>query len=174
MRKKNTLIGMGLLIAVLVLGVGYAFNAIELTIGGAVNVTPNDENFKVIFSNAVAASGSDTATITDSNSTSITGNIEINSLTSVGQSTTVTYTVKNNSNAGIKAVIAPPVITKTSSGEYFEVTTDWSTTADTEIPSVNGNTKDLVITVTLVKAPVDETIEGNFSISLTANAETEA
>lgn len=173
MKKRNTMLGMGLLIAVLVLGIGYAFTAIDLTIGGTVNVSPDASNFKVLFSAAEAANTKDSATITDSDTNSITGEIIINSLVSVGDTATVTFTVKNDSDAGIGAVINKPVINKTTNGEYFEVTTDWDSADTTTIPSVTGNTKDLVVTVKLVKAPVDADIEGKFTVTLTANADAE-
>ena len=71
------------------------------------------------------------------------------------------------------SVLGKPVITETANGDYFEVTTDWDAVDSTTIPSVTGNTKDLVVTVKLVKAPVDDDIAGTFTIELEANADAE-
>lgn len=56
MRKRNTFIGMILVIAVLVLGVGYAaLNGITLTLNGTVNVKANAD-FRVIFVELISRS----------------------------------------------------------------------------------------------------------------------
>ena len=56
MRKRNTFIGMILVIAVLVLGVGYAaLNGITLTLNGTANVKANAD-FRVIFVELISRS----------------------------------------------------------------------------------------------------------------------
>ena len=65
MKKKRTGI-LGVLLAVLALGIGYAaVNAITLTITGSGTITSTDDNFKVEYTNvAVANKSSDAITTT--------------------------------------------------------------------------------------------------------------
>lgn len=168
MKRKNTLVGMALLIAVLMLGVGYALDTRTLSIDGTVDVTASSENFKVEFTAASAADTSNTASVDTTDKTKAT--LTVTTLKSVGDTATATFTVSNNSAAGISANIPVPEIVENENGDYFEVTTDW--TATTLLPTDGSNSKVMTVTVKLIKAPVSD-IEGKFTINLNATAETQ-
>ena len=52
MKKKKSFIALALVVAVLVLGVGYALTVIDLKVNGDITVSPDDSNFDVNFTNA--------------------------------------------------------------------------------------------------------------------------
>lgn len=92
--KKGLSIVLFALIAVIVLGVGYAaVNAINLTINGNATATPQQENFSVKFRNE----GSDTTSENAGNITvsDLSASFDTVGLTKAGDKSTVTYTVKN-------------------------------------------------------------------------------
>ena len=164
--KKRTYVGLALLIAVLVLGVGYALTANELTVGGTATANTATTGFKVILSNAEKTAGDEreitTLEIADGD-LSATMNV---SLTNVGDTATATFTVKNASDAGMVADFANAVIAvaeNTNEG-YFEVTHS-TIPADTEL-AVDGTTT-FTVTVKLIKANLGEqAVTGNFEVTL--------
>ena len=117
MKKNKTLLGVALLIAVLMLGVGYALESRQLSLTGTATANPTDANFIVEFSSATANNTSDTATFTGTSAT-----YTVNSLTEVGQTAVGTFKIKNMSKAGINANITAGRIAETDDGNYFEVT----------------------------------------------------
>ena len=87
--KKGLSIVLFALIAVIVLGVGYAaIEAINLTINGNATATPQQANFSVKFRNETG----DTISVSD-----LSASFDTVGLTKAGDKTTVTYTVKNSS-----------------------------------------------------------------------------
>lgn len=168
MKKRNTLLGLALLVAVLVLGVGYAWDAINLQINGTVEVAPNSENFKVVFSEGALTKGTEGTDVVTTDGTKTAG-LDVKSLVAVGDTVVATYTVKNNSGAGINAVLGEVTVTEgTTNAEYFSVTTEWLDATTTLAPT---GTRQLKVTVTLDKAPVDDTVEGSFNITFDATAQ---
>ena len=161
MRDRKALMIIALLIAVLVLGVGYALNTIGLDLIGTVNVDPDDANFSVEFVGA--------STDGDVNEVAYTVDeavFTVNSLAVVGDEATATFTLKNKSKAGVNASI-DAVVEEMSNGEFYTPTIDW---ADDTLLKPNEE-KVMTVTVTLDKAPVTATIEGVFTVTLTATAE---
>lgn len=161
MKKNKTLLGVALLIAVLMLGIGYALDTKELTLTGSATTAPADTNFVVEFSDADASNDSDTATFTGTSAT-----YTVNSLTEVGQTAVGTFKIKNMSNTGINANIAEADVEEIDAGNYFEVTT--SLTNNTNV-AVNGEAT-YTVTVKLIKAPVDAAATATFNIGFTAEA----
>ena len=49
MKKKKSFVALALVVAVLVLGVGYALTTIDLKVNGDITVSPDDSNFDVNF-----------------------------------------------------------------------------------------------------------------------------
>lgn len=160
MKKKNTYVGLVLLLAVLMLGIGYAaMSNITLNIGGGAGASVEDENFKVKFTGTPQTSGDNiTATITDDHNATI--NV---SLTAKGDKATATYTILNDS-ADLSASVAIPSITN-SNTEYFTVTTDM---ADAELLASGADTT-VTVTVELIKTPIDADQNSNISISFVAS-----
>ena len=161
MKKNKTLLGVALLIAVLMLGVGYALTSIPLTLNGTMNAATNDENFRVEFTDAEASNADDTATFT---TTSATYNVK--SLKTVGEKATATFTITNLSKAGINTNITANEAQVTDAGQYFKVTTNLENGQDV---AVNG-TATYTVTVELVKAPVETAATGSFTVSFNAAA----
>ena len=105
--KKALQIGLFVLIAIVVLGVGYAaISAVNLIINGNATARVDQNNFKVHFTGAQAISGSTgasgTSTIDSQDDTKAT--FDVTGLTKVGDYAEAVYTVRNDSN-GIGAEI---------------------------------------------------------------------
>lgn len=164
MKKNKTLLGVALLIAVLMLGIGYALNTKPLSLTGTATANPTDSNFIVEFSSASADNANDTAVIDADDATKAT--YTVTSLTSVGQTATATFKIKNLSNVGINADITEGTLSETDDGDYFEVTT--------KLENNTGVVKDgeatYTVTVKLIKAPVTDAVTGEFSVGFTASA----
>lgn len=165
MKKNRTLLGVALVIALLVLGVGYALETLSPTIKGTATVSDSADNFVVALENPTVTNSDAGNTFTVSG---LIGTLQVNSLKSVGDTVTATVEVVNRSAVGIKANVTDDTITEVDTGNYFTVTTDWETT---KLAS-NGDKKLMTITVKLDKAPID-TVEGTFTIKLDATAEAE-
>ena len=166
MKKNKTLLGVALLIAVLMLGVGYALTSKELQVGGEVTVATDDANFVVEFTNAEddnATANEATIYGTDAKLASFT----VTSLKAVGQTAKATYTITNSSNVGINAEILTATATETANGEYFEVTPTLKYADEDKILAV-GESATLEVLVTLTKAPVDAAVTGTFTVDFKA------
>lgn len=161
MKRRNTYVGLVLLVAVLMLGIGYAaMSNITLNITGSASAVVDDENFKVLFVGTPEVSSSDvTATITDDHNATL----NVTGLNAKGDKATVTYTVKNASE-DLSASIAVPNISNSNS-EYFTVTTDMNT----QKTLVAGDNTTITVTVELIKTPVDADQTANINISLVAS-----
>lgn len=169
MKKKKSFVALALVVAVLVLGVGYALTAIDLKVNGDITVSPDDSNFDVKFTNAsITTTGTltgktDTATIGDGK----TATLSVKTLKTVGDKVVAEYTITNNSKAGINATLTTPTATKTNDDakDYYTVT---ATLENNDAIAPTG-TKKLTVTVELVKAPLDE-VTGNFEVTFKASA----
>lgn len=172
MKRKNTLFGVSMLVAVLMLGIAYALTSGPLKINGTATANTATDGFNVYFSNAsnetATATASSTATITDDNKVA-----EMTvSLTNVGDSQYAKFKVKNDSDAGLKAKLNSSNIHIYSSidtqtvfdSEYFSVTTDWDQTG---VEIASQQEAELTVTVELIKAVAGETaVVENFYIVL--------
>ena len=117
---------LGVLIAILVLGVGYAaITSRYLYVRGSASMTANEENFDVIFKGPITTDEHSSASI-DSEDSHI-ASIEVTGLTGYGQSSTVVYTIENVSN-GLGAILEDPEINiEGAYRDYFDVTTSYGT-----------------------------------------------
>lgn len=167
MKKKNTFIVVALLLAVVVLGVGYAAATGPWVINGTATASANTD-FDVDFTG--------TPTVTDGVTANITQDDELKTaemtvtLTTMDDEESATFTLTNNSPEGIKAVIDENSISVTYEGEDGEVTATASEyfdvayeLADTEIPS--GESTTLTVTVKLKKVALTEITE-KFKVSI--------
>ncbi len=179
-RKKNSKIMVGMLIAVVALGIGYAAIAgVNLLINGTSSVKANG-NFSVRFvkplssetaidnaeENAIKISGKN-ADSTDMNvsemSASITDDTHaefaVGELDEVGEYVEFTYTVVNESD-GIDASLAFEV---TDSNDYFEITKTVSKDKISE-----GETATVKVKVELTATPKVDDYDATFSVTLNA------
>ena len=162
MKKRNTYVGLILLVAVLMLGIGYAaISNITLNINGSAKATISDENFKVRFIGTPEVSDADiiSATITGDHKATIT----VDSLVSKGDKATATYTIENASE-DLSASIAKPTV-ENDNTEYFSVTTDITE----EVTVAATKTTTVTVTVELIKTPIDADQTANINIDLVAS-----
>lgn len=169
MKKKKSFVALALVVAVLVLGVGYALNTIDLKVNGDITVSPDDSNFDVKFTAAsittkgTLAGQTDTATIGDGKEATLS----VKTLKTVGEKVVAEYTITNNSKAGINATLTTPTATQTNDAakDYYTVTA----TLENNDAIIPNGTKKLTVTVELVKAPLED-VTGNFTVTFKASA----
>lgn len=164
MKKRTGIIGV--LIAILALGIGYAaVSAITLTITGSGSIAPDDANFNVHYTGEVTVTKSNNnITTTQSHNNAKAGEFTITGMTKKDDTVTFTYTVINESE-DLKATLAAPVVATNSNSTYFSVSS--ATAANTL--TANGGTTTQTVTVTAIKTPVDETETTNVTINLVAS-----
>ena len=170
MKKKNTFLGVALLIAVLVLGIGYALTINGLKVTGTATAVEDGSNFNVIFSAADTDDDTVNAEIDANDEQKRTAIMDV-TLGKVGESVSAWFTIENTSASGITAVIDPSMITLTSTGgaefdnTYFDVVYDLGQEEAIEL-TPEDSTVDLFVTVTLKKAVIGEPVENKFFITL--------
>ncbi len=169
MKKKNTFLGVALLIAVLLLGVGYALTINGLKITGTATAVEDGSNFRVIFSNAEGFGENVSAEVDSNDDTQKTAIMNV-TLGTVGEVAEAEFTIKNDSADGITAVIDPANIQVTAAGgaefddTYFDVRYELGGTETFEL--AKGAEKSVVVFVTLKKAVVGDDHEEQFFITL--------
>lgn len=160
MKKQKSILGIGLLILVLVLGVGYAVvSNVGLDISGTAAV--KNAGLKVAFNGTTSVSNQDkvTAEATDD---ALTAKITVKDL-ELNSEVTATYTIKN-AETDINANLVQGTIENDKS-EFFQVTTD-ATTAKT---IAAGETTTVTVTVKLIKTPVStDDSTATIKVNLTA------
>lgn len=171
MKKKRTLTVLAAVLAVLMLGVGYAAVAndvLNITDASA-SATPDSANFVVEFdqTSTIQKSTGVEAAYTDATNATFS----VSGLTAKDQTASATYTIKNSS-ADLSANLAAAIGTMTNgtSGTeddktYFNVTYSFGSTT----VEAGGDTT-LTVTVTMLKTPVAEDVSVTFPVTITASA----
>ena len=150
MKNKKSLLSLGLLALVLVLGVGYAVVQTQnLTIGGTASVT--DSTLKVSFEGTTDTSD-DTKVIATATKGSLTADIQVTGLTAIGDTATATYTIQNLEQDLAAAITKEEI--ENNKGEFFEVTTSVDNSATTIAKNSTGT---VTVTVKLIKMPIEST-----------------
>lgn len=188
MKRRKTFIGMIMLIAVLVLGVGYAaVTGVKLTINGKANAVANAD-FKVIFDTAnhtpvLNPEATDTITWGEPQKTTqrveaayesdLTANMTV-VLDSDKRSGSATFRVKNNSEELGATIQAAVTQVAGDYADYFEVTKAYGeykgvTFAEGTTTLEAGDTVDVTVTVTLKKLPVLDITDQVFTVQLNAD-----
>ena len=162
--KKALQIGLFILIAIVVLGVGYAaISSVNLIINGNTTTSVNQNNFKVHFTGAHGITGSTgvsgTSNIDSQDDTKAT--FDVTGLTKVGDYAEAVYTVRNDSN-GVGAEIKLSV-TNTNS-EYFKVT---ETIQDDKLQA--GEETTAKVKVEMIKTPITDSVSTSITATLTAS-----
>ena len=119
--KRNHLVIVSVLMAIVLLGVAYAAITTNLSVGGSTSVKGDSSNFSdnVIFASATASSGS-TASIGTTDKHTIT--FTTAQLKAIGNEATLTYTIKNESNYGATISAVSCTSTDTSFATYVTAT----------------------------------------------------
>jgi len=163
MRNRKTVVAAFLLIAVMMLGVGYAAltDVLDITGSADINQSAAEEAFNedIHFSNAVANEAGNTASINPDNNDK--ASFTANTLKGKGDKATFTYTIVNDGD--LDAVITPSISSNTNT-TYFKIYSDWNG-ADTELAA--GASVTYTVTIELLETPT-ETISGSCIIELTA------
>lgn len=170
MKKKRTGI-LGVLLAVLALGIGYAaVNAITLTITGSGTITSTDDNFTVEYTSVAVANKSSNVTTTQSVSGE-TGTFTVTGMTKKGDYAEFTFTITNSSQ-GLSAVLGTPAIASGYNSEYFTVTS--TTNSPTTLTSTGAtNTTTQTVRVEAAKTPTADQTSGTITITLQATPQPE-
>lgn len=168
MKNRKTVVMAFLLVAVMLLSVGYAAltDVLDITGSADVNQSAAEEAFNedIFFSAAVANQTGNTASVNADNNDK--ASFTANTLKGAGDTVTFTFTIKNDGD--VAATVTPKLNATLGNTlpEYFTVTSDW-----------NGGTKTLAahsevtytVTVALIKTPT-QTIGGSFLVELTATS----
>ena len=157
MKKSTKVIILVLIIAILLLGIGYAaIQNITLNITGTASADPTQENFEIIFSGEPSISDEECASVSITDN--INSTIHITGLTKKGQFVTVEYVVQNSSN-DLSADLAVSVTN--SNTEYFLLTSY----VDKE-SLVAGEATKLIVKVELLKTPMSESVTSIIGVQL--------
>jgi len=168
---KTTKIVLGIVLALaVVLGIAYAaITATTGTITGKANADGNQGEFKVNITSdpAITTGSTEGVTIEEGSVTTsgLTSKFTINGLTKKGDKAVVTYTVKNESDSNLGAILKQTGIEYTNE-TYFTVSSSLITNQEVELG--NGSEKVATITITLNKTPIEAqstTITLNLSAS---------
>lgn len=176
MKKKLGLLGV--LAAVLVLGIGYAvISDIDLSVSGTGTITPSDANFDVVFDTTdgpytnTEVTG---ATLDADYTNGLTATISVEGFTKKGDSAQFSYAIKNNSDdlAAALSIDSTTGITNSNS-TYFEVEANLvddtiASKNDAEEAEDDSNITYLMITVTAKKTPATANQTADISVTVTA------
>ena len=159
MRNTTKIIIVSLVIAMILLGIGYAaIQNITLNITGTAVADPSQANFKVKFIGTPDVSNDALATATITNDTNAT--INVTGLTKKGDSASVTYTIENDST-DLSAELS--FATSNSDAEFFEVTTILGKDS-----LLSGETTTVIVDVELIKEPLVESVTTTIGVEIEA------
>jgi hypothetical protein len=168
MKNRKTVVVAFLLVAVMLMGVGYAAltDVLDITGSADVNQSAAEEAFNedIYFSAAVANETGNTASVNADNKDK--ASFTAKTLKGAGDEVTFSFTIKND---GDVAATVTPTLNATlgnTNPEYFDIESDWGG-APRELAA--GAEISYTVTVTLKKTPT-ETIAGSFLIELTAKS----
>ena len=162
--KKSLTIGAILVIAILLVAVGYAaVTSTQLNITGTARANVNTDNFVIKFTGVDNVSDADK--VTASVASDLAAKMDVKGLTAKNDSVSATFTIQNLSeDLSAELSIKSRTITNT---EYFAITTEFTNDKST---LNHGESTTVKVTVTLVKTPIDheENIEGNIFVGVEA------
>ena len=174
MKNRKIVVVAFLLVAVMLLGIGYAALTDTLTIIGNAHIDIDTANKtfdeRVYFSAAEATSSTGTGTTADVASFSADdATFTANKLAIVGEKSVFTFTITNDSNVDAEISVnatklSGDVNPSNSNDTVFTVTYEYP---QGQTIAKNGGTITVVITVEL-KVPVTSATSGTFGIELTA------
>ena len=166
MKNRRNVVVAFLLIAVMLLGVGYAAltDVLDITGSADVNQSAAEEAFNedVYFTAAVANQTGNTASVNADNKDK--ASFTANTLKGKDDVVTFTFTIVNEGDVAAEVTPTLNAATGNTKPEYFEITSDWDGATKT---LEAGGSLTYTVTVKLLKTPT-ETVSGSFLIELTA------
>lgn len=165
--KKNKGIKLGIIVAILLLGVAFAAFSTNFTINGTAKINGDSSNFatNVIFDQVSASSGA-TATLSSDKKTITFTTPEF---TTAGTSATLTYKIKNTSNYGASV----SKLTCTSSDDDFATYLTATPSRTTNLTVAKGATSAAeTLTVAMAKSYPNATAKSiTYTCTMTATAQ---
>ena len=167
MRNRKNVIVAFVLVAVMLMAVGYAAltDILDITGSADVNQSAAEEAFNedIYFVSAVANEPGNTASVNADNNDK--ASFSANTLKGKGDKVTFTFEITNDGD--VDAVVTPKISSNTNS-EYFLITSDWMVEGvSTPKNLAAGSQLSYTVTVELRETPT-VTIGGSFVIELTA------
>ena len=168
MKNRKGLISI-MLVAVLLLGIGYAAltDTLDITGSADVNQSAAEEAFNedIYFSAAVANETGNTASVNADNNDK--ASFTAATLKGKGDKVTFTFTIKNDGD--VDATVTPKLNATlgNTNPEYFSLTSDWD--GEAKVLAAQSSIT-YTLTVELLKTPT-ETVAGSFLVELTAVAD---
>lgn len=163
MKNRKTVVVAFLLVAVMLLGVGYAAltDVLDITGSADINQSAAEEAFNedIHFSTAIANQDGNTASVNADNNDK--ASFTANTLKGANDTATFTFTIVNEGD--LHADVTPSISSNTNT-EYFDISSDWS--GQPKRLSA-GASLTYTVTVKLKETPT-QTISGSFIIELTA------
>lgn len=142
--KKNKTAKTGIIVAILLLAVGFAAITTTLVINGTAKIVPDSENFKknVIFTEATATEGATATISTDGKTITFT----TQEMKNIGDEATLTYKIKNASqyDALIGSITCEAPKSETAYGKYLTVTPSNGLNGTTVAKGTTSATSDTV------------------------------
>lgn len=166
-KNKNSILGIIVLVAIILVGIAYAAITTNLTVSGSTSVKGDSSNFtnNVIFASATASSGS-TASIDTSDKHKIT--FTTAELKAVGDEATLTYTIKNESNYGASISAVTCTSSDTSFATYVTATPSRSTTLTLAKGATSSSE---TVKIKMIKTYAQTTVKSmTFTCTMTATA----
>ena len=186
MQKRKTFTVMAILLAVLVLGVGYALIAdVDLSLTGTANIMANSD-FSVVYDTNYTPAVSSVGTVTDGTNTetivdgTVTDEDEATItvwLDSTTRSAYAIYKIDNESEdlaASLAATVTTPM--SGSGSSYFDDPVIEFYTTDACTTQLSGNVEPgesayMKVTVSLVRSPLNDIVGETFTVTITASPE---
>ena len=168
MKKRKTFIAMALIIAVLLLGVGYAaITNIVLTINGTANITANAD-FDVTFDVDHTVTGTNaTGSYTNETTATMTVNLD-----STNTEATAVYKVHNESEELSATLTATVKNVDADLDKYTDITTklytDEACTQALAAPIKKDEVAYVKVTATLTSNPAQDVLNKSFTVEITA------
>lgn len=165
MTSTNKIIATIVIVAVILIGVGYAaINSITLNVSGSAAATASDGNFSVALTGTPDVSDTDIVTsaiVKDDRNAEFT----VENISAKGETATITYTVKNNSSDLSASLSA---VTSNDNTEYFSVAYSFGTEKAETVTLKAGESTTVTVTVELIKTPIDKDVSSEVGITITA------
>ena len=163
MAKRRNIIVAFLLIAVLIMGIGYAELVDELTVTGQAGVTAFDadiyfKSFAEVKASDSAPSKFSTLTATDD---SATMNVATGALKVAGDKAVAKFTIANDADYPVEITATPTVDAQT----FFKVSVDWT---DNKTTVAAHSTVDVTVTIEVSLMPTANDVAGTCKVTFNA------
>ena len=172
MKNKKTFIVLAVLIAVLMLGIGYAnITEIPLSISGSASASGDQKNFIVEFTEAAPYQNNAFVDVdaTKVNPDATTATMTVTGLTAKGDKAVATFTVKNKSAdlsaelGAVTATLKEGEADAAAQTANFKITTDYTE----EVLAKDGEAT-FTVTVELLSTPIDTTPTATINVGFEA------